>query len=71
MTLLQKTDSDGLLTFTQAATRLGISLRQFRRLIDSGKIPYVQVSERAPRVRCTAIEQFIEAVSVRHSEVTA
>src|SRR5437660_944286 len=34
-----------LLTFVEAARVLGISLRQFRRLVDGGKIAFVKVSE--------------------------
>ena len=40
-----------LLTLADAAAVLGISLRQFRRLVDGGKIAFVKVSERSPRIR--------------------
>lgn len=56
-----------LLTFQQAAAMLAISLRQFRRLIDSGRISVVRVSYRAPRVRLTDIEAFIASNTVIHS----
>jgi excisionase family DNA binding protein len=57
-----------LLTFDQAAEALGISLRQFRRLVDSGKIAFVKVSERAPRVRPSELQRFLEASAVKYSE---
>jgi excisionase family DNA binding protein len=44
------TGFEALMTFDQAAEALGISLRQFRRLVDSGKVAFVKVSERSPRV---------------------
>jgi excisionase family DNA binding protein len=37
---------EALLSFAEAARTLGISLRQFRRLVDAGKIAFVKVSER-------------------------
>ena len=57
-----------LLTFDQAAEVLGISLRQFRRLVDSGKVAFVKVSERAPRVRPSELQRFLEASAVKYSE---
>jgi excisionase family DNA binding protein len=57
-----------LLTFGQAAESLGISLRQFRRLVDSGKVAFVKVSERAPRVRPSELQRFLEASAVKYSE---
>ena len=57
-----------VLTFAQAAELLNISLRQFRRLVDSGKIPFVKISERAPRVRVGDIEKFLGSVIVHRSE---
>ena len=57
-----------LLTFDQAAEALGISLRQFRRLVDSGKVAFVKVSERAPRVRPSELQRFLEASAVKYSE---
>ena len=60
--------SDCLLTFSEAAKKLGISLRQFRRLVDDGKIPFVRVSERAPRVRATVLESFVSSVTVARSQ---
>lgn len=60
---------EGLLTFGQAAETLGISLRQFRRLVDSGKVAFVKVSERAPRVRPSELHRFLEASAIKYSEV--
>jgi excisionase family DNA binding protein len=58
-----------LLTFSGAAEILGISLRHFRRLVDSGKLAFVKVSERSPRVRRSELERFLEASAVKYSEV--
>ena len=60
-----------LLTFDQASETLGISLRQFRRLVDGGKIAFVKVSERAPRVRPSELQRFLEASAVKYSEETS
>jgi excisionase family DNA binding protein len=60
---------EALLTFSNAALSLGISLRQFRRLVDSGKIAFVKVSERAPRVRPRELQRFLDASIVKYSEV--
>ena len=60
---------EALLTFSDAALSLGISLRQFRRLVDSGKIAFVKVSERAPRVRPRELQRFLDASMVKYSEV--
>jgi excisionase family DNA binding protein len=59
---------EALLTFDQASETLGISLRQFRRLVDGGKIAFVKVSERAPRVRPSELQRFLEASAVKYSE---
>jgi excisionase family DNA binding protein len=59
---------EALLTFDQAAEALGISLRQFRRLVDSGKVTFVKVSERAPRVRPSELQRFLDASAVKYSE---
>lgn len=48
-----------LLTYAEASRILRISLRQFRRLVDGGKIPFVNVSERSPRVRSVDLENFL------------
>jgi len=56
-----------LIKFKQAAGMLSISLRQFRRLIDSGRIPIIKVSDRAPRVRLADIEAYITSNTVTHS----
>lgn len=56
-------DTPSLLTYAQAAAFLQISLRHFRRLVDGGDIPYVQVSERTPRVQLSDIRKFVEAAT--------
>jgi len=56
-----------LVTFGEAAKLLTISVRQFRRLVDSGKIPFVRVSERSPRVRIADIQDYLDSVSAKHS----
>ncbi len=66
---VEPTALEPLLTFAQAARMLGISLRQFRRLADSGKIAFVRVSERAPRVRPRELQRFLDASIVKYSEV--
>ena len=58
-----------LLNFAEAAQVLGISLRQFRRLVDAGKLAFVKVSERAPRVRPSELQRFLEASAVKYTEV--
>ena len=58
-----------LLTFADAAKVLGISLRQFRRLVDGGKIAFVKVSERSPRIRPSELQRFLAASVVKYSEV--
>jgi excisionase family DNA binding protein len=60
---------ESLQTFAQAARVLGISLRQFRRLVDGGKIAFVKVSERSPRVRPSELQRFLDASAVKYSEV--
>ena len=59
---------EGLLTFNQAAETLGISLRQFRRLVDGGKVGFVKVSERTPRVRPSELRRFLEASAIKYQE---
>lgn len=58
-----------LLNFAEAAQVLGISLRQFRRLVDGGRVAFVKVSERTPRIRPSELQRFLEASSVKYSEV--
>ncbi len=60
---------EALLTFAQAARALGISLRQFRRLVDGGKVAFVKVSERSPRVRPSDLQRFLDASIIKYSEV--
>ena len=59
---------EALLTFADAARVLGISLRQLRRLVDGGKIGFVKVSERSPRVRPSELQRFLAASAVKYSE---
>jgi excisionase family DNA binding protein len=58
-----------LLTFAEAARVLGISLRQFRRLVDGGRVAFVKVSARTPRIRPSELQRFLEASAVKYSEV--
>lgn len=58
-----------LLNFAEAARVLGISLRQFRRLVDGGRVAFVKVSERTPRIRPSELQRFLEASAVKYSEV--
>ena len=60
---------ESLFTFAEAARTLGISLRQFRRLVDGGRIAFVKVSERAPRIRPSELQRFLAASVVQYSEV--
>jgi len=60
---------EALMTFDQAADTLGISLRQFRRLVDSGKVAFVKVSERSPRVRPSELQRFLDASAIKYTEV--
>ena len=57
-------EGDYLLTFAEAARRLAVSLRQFRRLVDSGKIPVARVSERAPRIRAADLGAYVNSVMI-------
>jgi len=57
------TDAPALLTYQQAADRLGVSKSTIRRLVDSGQIDPVRVSERAPRLRATDVDNFPKAAS--------
>lgn len=60
---------ESLLNFAEAARVLGISLRQFRRLVDGGRVAFVKVSERTPRIRPSELQRFREASAVKYSEV--
>ena len=60
---------EALLNFAEAARVLGISLRQFRRLVDGGRVAFVKVSERTPRIRPSELHRFLEASAVKYSEV--
>ena len=61
---------ESLVTFAQAARFLGISLRQFRWLVDGGKVAFVKVSEeRSPRIRPSELQRFLAASVVKYPEV--
>lgn len=55
-----------LLTFAEAADMLRISLRQFRRLVDGGKLTVYPVSKRSPRVLVAEIMRYLDTIAVRH-----
>ena len=59
---------EALLNFAEAAKLLGISLRQFRRLVDGGKITFVKVSQRSPRVRPGELQRYLAASAIKYSE---
>jgi excisionase family DNA binding protein len=70
-------DGDKLLTVKQAAGRLGCSPRAVYRLIEAGKIPFVQVgsTERTKRIRPDDLRAFERRESCRtgsgkHPKVT-
>lgn len=58
-----------LMTLSQAARSMSVSLRQVRRLVDTGRLPLVKVSARAPRIRNCDLQNFLESVTIRHSRV--
>jgi len=60
---------EALLNFAEAARVLGISLRQFRRLVDGGRVAFVKVSERTPRIRPSELQRFLDASAIKYSEV--
>jgi excisionase family DNA binding protein len=66
---LEASTLETLLNFAESARMLGISLRQFRRLVDGGKIAFVKISERSPRVRPSELQRFLAASVVKYSEV--
>ena len=53
-----------LITFAAAAHMLGISLRQFRRLVDAGKIAVVRIGTRSPRIQLSQVRAYIDSVTV-------
>lgn len=65
-----QSEIETLITFGQAAERLHISLRQFRRLVDSGKLPFVRIGERSPRIRPSDLNRYLNA-SVIHYPSTS
>ena len=58
---------DQLLTFKEAAMQLCISLRQFRRIVDEGRVAVIKISERTPRVRSSELERFLSSATVQRS----
>jgi excisionase family DNA binding protein len=55
---------ESLLTFPQAAKVLGISVRQFYRVVADGKMPVIMVSKRSPRVHPDALRRYLESCTV-------
>ena len=39
-----------LLTYQEAADRIGVSVRTIRRAVDAGELPYVRFGHRPPRI---------------------
>lgn len=61
-----------LLTYAQAAQRLSLSLRHFRReLIDSGKIPFIEVAPRSPRVDPAELDAYMASKKKCHGAQAA
>jgi excisionase family DNA binding protein len=58
-----------LLTFSEAAKLLRVSLRQLRRLVDGGSIAVVRVTERTPRIPPGEIRTFIAAMTEKRPTV--
>jgi excisionase family DNA binding protein len=57
-----------LLTYNQAAQALGVSLRTFRRLVDDGKIAFVMVSDRTPRIRPSDLRRYIDESANKYNQ---
>ena len=55
--------SEKFLTRGQIATRLNISPQTVARLAESGDLPEVRVTERAPRIRVADLDAFLLAKS--------
>lgn len=66
MNAINSSPIESLLTFTQAAKLLGISVRQFYRVVASGKIPVIMVSKRSPRVHPDALRRYLESCTVQY-----
>ncbi|MEI8147065.1 MAG: helix-turn-helix domain-containing protein [Alphaproteobacteria bacterium] len=54
------TESQALLTFTEAGRRLGVSGRTVRRQIDAGRLQSLKIG-RAHRIRPEALDAFLNA----------
>lgn len=59
---------ESLLTFPQSAKMLGISVRQFYRVVADGRIPVIMVSKRSPRVHPDALRRYLESRTVHPGE---
>jgi excisionase family DNA binding protein len=64
MNVISSTPIESLLTLPQAARLLGISVRQFYRVVASGKISVIMVSKRSPRVHPDALRRYLESCTV-------
>jgi excisionase family DNA binding protein len=70
MTPAEKQTFDSLLKFKDAAGLLVVSLRQFRRIVDGGDIPFVMIGERSPRVKRSDLTAYLEMRTVRRSQLS-
>jgi len=58
--MAEQTRPDRLLTVREVAGRLSVTTRTVHRYLADGKLPRVQLSERAVRIREADLERFIE-----------
>lgn len=65
------TDNSPLLTLEDAAEKLTISVRQLRRLIDSGQIPTITVGQRGVRISEQMIADYRFAHTFCHASSAA
>ena len=59
--MTEQTKPAKLLTISEVARRLSVTPRTVHRYLAAGKLPRVQLSERAVRIREGDLERFIEA----------
>jgi len=59
--------NDRLLTFTEAAELMRVSLRTIRRIVDSGSLAVIRLGERTLRIRSSEIERYLEENTLRYS----
>lgn len=72
MNTLAQPPPETLLTYQQAANILSLSLRHFRReLIDSGKIPFIEVAPRSPRVDPAELNAYLASKKKCHGAQAA